>query len=217
MAASEYTPIDIGGFIVDASIEESHGFDSEITSFPVESGGVISDHVRLLPLALQLECIVSDTPIGAKIEAVRASTGSLDTANVKSWSDRAHEHFKTLRDKREPFDVVTSLQTYKSMIIERYSPMRRVGDGHSLRFSLSLRSLNIVTNDRTFVKTATPDSQKKQKLGPRPVKVPPEDKNATPVLYDAYVKANAESNARKQRSNTPSDDVPVSWLAEIFQ
>ena len=214
MPVSEYTPVDIGGFTVDAAIEESHGFDAEVSSFPIESGATISDHVRLLPLMLQLECIVSDTPIGEKMEGARSSTGSIDTANVKSWSDRAHEHFKLLRDKREPFDVTTSLQKYTNMIIERYSPARRVGDGHSLRFSLSLRSLNIVTNERTTVKVATPSAAKKLKLGTRPTKVPPEDKNAAPVAPATATVQNSAKQSRKSWAYGAGEDT-IDWLSNL--
>jgi hypothetical protein len=200
-------PTDIGGFVVDAAIEEIHSYECAVTQFPVESGGTISDHVRILPHGLQLDCIVSDTPIGERMETIRggaiASFG--DSGGFDQWSDEAHEHFKKLRAKREPFAVVTSRQTYYNMVVEAYTPTCRVNDGHALRFQLRLRYIGIVTSERTTVKVSAPNIAKKQKLGTRPTKVPPEEAGITPARAAARERNAAAERARKAK---------LTWLAE---
>ncbi len=204
MVASRYTPCDIGGFTIDAAIEEIHSYDCTVTQFPVESGATISDHVQLLPIGLQLDCIVTDTPIGP-METVRGYAGSFQGEGFTQWSDEAHEHFKKLRAKREPFNVTTSLQTYYNLVIESYKPTRRVGDGFALRFTLVCKFIGIVVNERTTVKVATPNVGKKQNLGSRPTKVPPDAPADQPLgiqLRDsARARAAAEEQARKDRNS----------------
>ena len=53
----------IGELVVDAVIKESHHFSAYISEHPVENGSTMSDHVDNLPLRLELECLVSNTPM----------------------------------------------------------------------------------------------------------------------------------------------------------
>ncbi len=218
MSASVYVPVDIGGFTVDAAIEEMHDYSCTVSQFPVEKGATFSDHVQLNPIGLRLDCIVTDTPIGP-MEKVRGSVGSFTGEGFTQWSDEAHEHFKKLRAKREPFDVVTSLQTYHNMVIESYSPTRRAGDGFALRFTLNLKFIGIVENGTAFVRTATPNSKKKSKLGTKPTKQPPEDAGITPARAEARARNAAAEAARKNRNswlgNGLESAIGPSWMTGV--
>ena len=66
--------IKIGTLVLDASLEEEFSYDSEVSSFPVESGSTITDNIRPLPIKVSIKGVVSDTPIGAMI-AVRSEEG----------------------------------------------------------------------------------------------------------------------------------------------
>jgi hypothetical protein len=53
----------IGAVAVDAVLREVHHLAAEATTHPVETGGDISDHYRPAPRAVELDGIVTDTPI----------------------------------------------------------------------------------------------------------------------------------------------------------
>lgn len=78
----------IGVMELDASISESHERSTTITENEVEDGAVISDHAKLNPIKLNLEALISDSPLtlfnsiaglGASTLASRAS-GLVGTA-----------------------------------------------------------------------------------------------------------------------------------------
>src|SRR5713101_5273233 len=48
---------------IDATLQEVHKADAEVTEHPVELGADITDHVRPKPVELRIEGIISDTPI----------------------------------------------------------------------------------------------------------------------------------------------------------
>lgn len=52
-----------GGLVVDAMVSEVHELSSQITNNEVEDGSQLSDHVRLMPIRLNLEGIVSKSPL----------------------------------------------------------------------------------------------------------------------------------------------------------
>jgi hypothetical protein len=54
----------IGSVAVDAVLREVHHLAGEATTHPVESGSDISDHYRPAPRAVELEGVITDTPIG---------------------------------------------------------------------------------------------------------------------------------------------------------
>jgi hypothetical protein len=54
----------IGAIAIDAVTREVHRLAGEVTTHPVEQGSDISDHYRPAPRAIELEGIITDTPIG---------------------------------------------------------------------------------------------------------------------------------------------------------
>lgn len=48
---------------VDAIVRETHRFAGEATTHPVEEGGDVSDYYRPAPRAVQLEGVITDTPL----------------------------------------------------------------------------------------------------------------------------------------------------------
>lgn len=54
----------IGTIAIDCVVREVHRLAGEVTTHPVEDGSDMVDHYRPAPRAVQLEGIVTDTPIG---------------------------------------------------------------------------------------------------------------------------------------------------------
>ncbi|MBA3841174.1 MAG: hypothetical protein H0X39_00885 [Actinobacteria bacterium] len=162
-------PILIGGYQIDASISESHQFESTVTEFPVEQGSAISDNIVPKSIMVTIEGIVSDTPIGpiatlrnqqaassdflpfsdpkAALEAVKGSTfmPSVD----------ARTALLAIRDARQPITISTSIRTYENMALQTLEIPVDASTGAAFRFSATFKQIIIVTNVRTTIRTAT--------------------------------------------------------------
>jgi hypothetical protein len=135
--------IRIGGYLIDAAISEEESLDADVTEYPVESGAVITDHVRNRPRKLDLEFVVSDTPIGAAAGARAADVVP---------SSEARQTLEALRATRQPFSVVTSVRTYDNMVFTSLSFPRDGDTGDALRGKASLQQIEIVQVRRVSVK-----------------------------------------------------------------
>ena len=137
--------IRIGGYLLDASITEEPSLEAEVTEYPVESGAVITDHTQLKPVTLELEFVVSDTPIG-KVASERA-------AGVVPSSE-ARQKLEDLWRARKPVTVITGTRTYENMVLTSLRFPRDKDTGDALRGSASLQQLTIVEVRRTSVALA---------------------------------------------------------------
>lgn len=122
---------------VDCSLFQLHDFDSHITDNPVEDGTLFADHVVLLPTVIEIEGRISN-----------ASASIINTIRGKMTAKEAHREFVRLQRDRQPFTVVTGLQTYQNMLLQRYSVPRAPLDGESIRFVATLREVMIIGSDR---------------------------------------------------------------------
>ncbi len=149
----------IDNYLIDVTIAEEHELPAEVTSHPIEDGADITDHVRLAPISVTLEGIVSDTPIGT-LATTRAPDGKP--------SDDAYAFLKLVRSRREPVTIETSLETFDNMVLQHLSVPRAANNGDALRFRVTFVQVELVTNERTTIPTSHPRGQKKRNLGNRP-------------------------------------------------
>jgi hypothetical protein len=86
----------IDGFVIDLAVSIREGAEAEATKFPVERGAPTTDHVINSSRTLELEFLVSDTPIG-DVFAVR-SAGAIPSAEARAFLEE-------LRDSKRAFVV----------------------------------------------------------------------------------------------------------------
>lgn len=147
----------IGVLRLDAVIEEAPTFEGKPTSHPVERGVAVSDHYIQSPDKLVMRGIVSDYPArllgglhgilegklpglpGDVVDAFRQGEGT------SSRSLGAFRALKALKESGEPFDVVTGLQVYRSMVFTNLSPTRNASTGRSLQFTAEMVQVRIVS------------------------------------------------------------------------
>lgn len=159
----------IGTYTVDATLSEGHTLDSEVTDYPVETGGSITDNVRPKPITVTLEGIVSDTPIG-KIADLRNSEGDNGQMDF-SPTDDALAALTAIRDAREPITIASSLQSWDNMVMTSLSIPRDSQTGNALRFSATFQQVIFVTNNRVTVRVSAPQNGPSQNLGAKGVKI----------------------------------------------
>ena len=121
----------IGYATVDVALEVNHTREAQVTEFPVEAGGVITDHAILRPKRLSISGLVTDTPLADGVGSLLGSARSSATFGI----------LEALWEARNPFIVYAPRQLYLSMLIERlYVPESKEG---SLRFQCDM--VEIVT------------------------------------------------------------------------
>lgn len=161
--------VTIDGFIIDATLTESHTYESDVTSYPTESGSTITDNIRPRPVTVQIDGIVSDTPIGT-VATTRANESTASGSNFEFLpSDAALAKLLEIRDKREPITIETSLKRFESMALTQLEIPRDAETGMALRFSATFQQITIVTNNRTTIRVASPNNGAKKKKSAPPV------------------------------------------------
>lgn len=111
----------------DTMISEEHKYTSKVTSYPVESGTVISDHILNLPDTIILSGFVSDTPLSIFATFNR--------------SVAAFNALVTLHQTRAVVQVVTGLKVYPNMALVNLDVPRTIKTGQSLTFNLEFQRI----------------------------------------------------------------------------
>ena len=93
----------INGIGLDVVTVETPIYSSEVTSYPVESGGTISDHVHNMPVGVSIEATISSVP------------GLLEAERGDDPLTEVRERLVELRDKRTPFKYEGLFATYENM------------------------------------------------------------------------------------------------------
>lgn len=153
--------VSINGYPIDAAITEEFVFDSDVTDHPVEEGADVTDHVRAKPLIITLDCIVSDTPIGAMVE--------LRDADIEKHSTDAYAQLQMIQEAREPVFIDTSLGRFVDMVLQSLSIPRASDTGDALKFKATFKQVIFVTNARTTVRVSVPRAAKKVNRGNKPL------------------------------------------------
>ncbi len=141
------TKAQIGIVQLDASIDEVHTDDAEITDHPVEEGSDISDHIRKLPPTIQINGIVTDTPIAFLASATASSpltTNIIPSLGTRSFD--AYQELLTVMEMGETVDVITSLRDYELMAIKNLSVNRNKDKGKCLDVTITLRQITIASS-----------------------------------------------------------------------
>lgn len=150
---------------LDASLHETHSRDSIATEFPIETSDDVSDHIILKPFKLELNGIISDSPIGglggllSEVTTVAAQSlippvgiiagaGALALfsalANSDSPSVAAYGQLLILQEQAQGFNVITSLKRYTNMWITSISAPRDSDTGKALIFTMTMSQLLLV-------------------------------------------------------------------------
>ncbi len=141
----------IDGYLIDCLLTVEHVFDNEVTEFPVESGPDVTDNIRPRPIQVTMECIVSNSPIGA-IATARANAIA---GEFSGPADEAYERLLTIRDNRALVPIRTGLQEFKNMALKSLGVPQSSETGDAIKFTVVWIQVQLVENKR-FVRVAIP-------------------------------------------------------------
>jgi len=112
---------------LDVTMRENHNYSSRVTNYPIEDGSTLSDHIINEPTTLNLEGIVTDSPLAI-----------FPTFNR---SVKAFNQLVDLHRKRVVIKVVSGIKVYEKMVITSLDVPREVLTGQSLRFNIQLQEV----------------------------------------------------------------------------
>jgi hypothetical protein len=129
----------------DSSDKETHTSGVELSDHPVEEGADVTDHIRIKPDEIELNGVISNTPLLflASFQAESPVEGSNESTH-----DRVEVAYRQLREFQRSgvlVDVITSLRTYSNMVITNISISRDVHSGNILDSTISLREMTMAT------------------------------------------------------------------------
>ena len=137
------TKASIGLVELDASVKEVHRIGAKVTRHPIEADpgkpSDISDHVQVDPLSIQIDGVVSGTPV---IFAAFLRLQGRDPVG------EAHEKFLSTVLKGKIVTVVTTLKRYEDFVLERVEITRDAGKGNALFFSAQAVALALVSSEK---------------------------------------------------------------------
>lgn len=141
----------IDSLALDATISELHTAESEITEHPVESGSNIVDHLRKKPDVIQIEGIISNTPIPHPNDPLTRKTIGSVTYDSRGQIDatRAPKALQDLLDiqtQQRLVDVYTAVRQYENMAMKSLTLPVDKRTSESIHFTAVLVEVRIVTN-----------------------------------------------------------------------
>ncbi len=76
---------------IDATIQRTTNYENEVTQFPVEDGNDVTDHVRTKPITINIDGVISDTPLTIESQkaALVTSGGSFVSQNLGGFKGGA--------------------------------------------------------------------------------------------------------------------------------
>jgi len=131
----------VAGVTVDATLNERHLHEASVTDHPIEDGSNVADHVIQRPDRLTIGGILTDTPVDYT---------DLATAVFAGGASRSLGAYAALRRAKEAglqVSVVTALRSYDKMVIERLSVPKAAGGEGGIRFSVELKTVNVVESE----------------------------------------------------------------------
>jgi len=184
----------IGSLKLDATVSENHIYNSEVTSFPVEDGSTITDHVRKQPISLSMTGFITNSPIkflAGVIDARARQSGR------ESYIELARDYLIDLHNKSMLIDIETGLMLYLDMIMKTLTIPRGQPSQDVLRFTAEF--VEILKVDSEIVKIAN---------------VSDLDGRAAGVNDQGQNKADTGRQTPKDAS--PEEEKKVSWLKSII-
>jgi len=131
----------IAGIPVTVIQQEAYSYSSEVTRFPVESGAIISDHIILDPIRIDI---------------------SFETSNMtREDAQNTLEMIEVVRTLRQPVDLLTTFKKIPNMVIVNFSGNNSIPEWGTLKGRLSFAQIGVgMIQSRPYTKDkVTPQKQ----------------------------------------------------------
>jgi hypothetical protein len=148
----------INNFEIDAIVSENHTFVNNITNYPIEDGGFISDFIKKQPKRLTIEGMTTDTPFNhtpviAENQS-RSTEAFIELINYAGYYVDKQNNIKSSKNSVPVLlNVITNLTVYCDMIITSISFVKQA---YSIKYTIEFQELNkIKTREYSENKVST--------------------------------------------------------------
>jgi len=159
----------IGEVQCDAEIRTSHGKTGTLTEHAVESGSPVTDHYRVDPDQVEIEGVISDSPLSDIPLPAAGTVGAIAGAigNDQSPSQTARDALESYFDNAEIITITTRRKTYTNMVLTSFAYTDEVGTANVLRFTIRARKIRLVDTETGLAieKPKAPTHAKKKSAG----------------------------------------------------
>lgn len=174
----------VGSIQFDILLSESHSLESQVTEHPIETGAVVSDHIRELPRKGSLSGLVTNFPLKTtatlptefleKIAALgnqnyldsfvsqystrRPGPTAADYEALQRPKNRAFDAwtmFKTLMAAKAPVVISTGLEKYYDAVVTKVLADREPKSGDAQEFRVEFQQIKVVTLTEVALTTVT--------------------------------------------------------------
>jgi hypothetical protein len=142
---------------LDATINEDHRFNTDVTTYPIEAGAAITDHARQQPERLSIQGFITEAPVKwlggirnlkDQIESGRtrvqtALDALLEMSGYKTVDSEASRKDYTLNAPVQ-VDILTGLRFYSGMILTSLSIPRDSRTGEAMYFTAEFIKIRMV-------------------------------------------------------------------------
>ena len=118
--------------VIDSVNSEDHLSVVNYTRYPIESGRLGSDHAQEQPEELEINILVTDTPL------------QKDALVFEGRHRAIYSQLRFWQKLKSPLIVVLGLRSYVNMHIERLNPVKAPNDGKSIKINIKFVEVQIV-------------------------------------------------------------------------
>jgi hypothetical protein len=177
MLLNRKTPGKIANIVLDATINETHEYKNEVTMYPIEYGGFISDHIRSQPEQITINGFITNTPVPNSLFDLSAystaftnsTAGKLLKSTSKTRVISVFEellyiagyqypivnNISTSKNEKILIDIVTGLRVYTDMALISLSIPRDSNTGESLHFTATFIKVTRVKSEMVLIPNVT--------------------------------------------------------------
>lgn len=170
----------------DATITATHEGTAAVTKHPVEKGSNVTDHIRREPETLEVEVVVTDTPI--LLFASLRKKPSVPGGNTDTRAVDAYNFIKGIKDSGKTVKVTTLLRDYESMAINRLGLVQDKDTGNIARMTIGFEEIMIATTQTVDAPEPANASRKPSEDIGKKAKTPatPAEATNSSLLFDAF-------------------------------
>lgn len=165
---------------IDCTVSRSTNFENELTQHPVEDGPDVTDHIRSKPITMQIEGIISESPLGiegqkaglvssgasyanravggfkgaAGSTIVGAGAGKLGAKLFQSGGSPAELGRKALENlitQKIRFRIAIGTRILDNMVMTRLSIPEDNQIGQALKFTATIQQIMVVTGETVLI------------------------------------------------------------------
>lgn len=127
----------IGDLVLDVTISATHSRSAQITNHPIDKSSPVADHKRNQPEELQMEGLITDTPLIGTPDPDRSRT--------------AFDLLEQFWEGQETITIVTDLAVYTDMAMASLVVPRSADVGNALRFQATFVKMRKVSSQTAAI------------------------------------------------------------------